>query len=118
METKLKLKNGAFYRGNEKVPMEIGNAEQIALLKKRERNIADAEENGIGCDFDVEDISFDAEISFECICGAQVNDSRHVSFAERADDDAAEAEWDLREVTCCKCGMKYEIEDGIARLKN
>ena len=47
MNDKLELKNGKFYRGGVEVPPSIGDAEQIALLKKREREITELETVGI-----------------------------------------------------------------------
>lgn len=35
----LRLENGTFMRGEVEVPIEIGNAEQIALLQKIERDM-------------------------------------------------------------------------------
>jgi hypothetical protein len=33
------LKNGKFYKDNVEVPIEIGNKEQIALVKEYEKNL-------------------------------------------------------------------------------
>jgi hypothetical protein len=111
----LKLKNGQFMRDGKVMPVKIGDAEQIALLQKRERDLERSSEHGITCEFSVGDIEFDAEIEFECICGNVVRDDRHVWHADYADEEMAEAEWDMQFVTCRDCGLRYEIEDGRAK---
>lgn len=116
MNVKLELRGGEFYRGGQKVPTMIGDTEQIALLKKIERNRERCEKDGIGCDFTASNIEFDAEISFECICGAQINDTRRVYRADYADDETAASEWEFQQVTCRKCRTTYEIEDDRAKI--
>lgn len=111
----LRLENGKFWRGNEEVPPEIGNVEQIALLRKAENELKNIEEHGINVSTSVEDIRYSLRVRFTCICGHKVED---VDTYRDADDviEVEDAEWNGGTIVCRKCGREYEIEDGKAKL--
>lgn len=111
----LRLENGKFWRGDVEVPPEIGNAEQIALLQKAEKELEDEEQHGINVSTEVYDIHYSICVKFTCLCGNKVEaDDRRIY----ADDvmEVEDAEWDAGTVVCRKCGREYEIEDGKAKL--
>lgn len=111
----LRLENGKFWRGDDEVPLEIGNVEQIALLRKAERELENIEHHGIYVSTSVENIRYSLRVRFTCICGHKVED---VDTYRDADDviEVEDAEWDGGTVVCRKCGCEYEIEDGKAKL--
>lgn len=111
----LRLENGKFWRGDVEVPPEIGNVEQIALLRKAEKELENIEEHGSNVSTSVEDIRYSLRVQFTCICGHKVED---VDTYRGADDviEVEDAEWDVGTVVCRKCGREYEIEDGKAKL--
>lgn len=111
----LRLENGKFWRGDVEVTPEIGNTEQIALLRKAEKELEYAEQHGIYVSTSVEDIRYSLRVRFTCICGNKVEGvDRYID----ADDpmEIEDAEWDGGALVCRKCGRAYEIEDGEAKL--
>lgn len=111
----LRLENGKFWRGDVEVPTEIGNTEQIALLRKAEKELDEAEKNGINVSTSVEDIRYSLRVRFTCICGNNVEGvDRYIDAYDHMEIE--DAEWDGGTVVCRKCGREYEIEDGKAKL--
>ncbi len=116
----LVIKNGRFYRGDKEVPIEIGNSEQIALLKQMNRASMRARKDGIVADIHAEDIQFDATVRLECICGNMIIKWECIEDGgtDYSVDEQAEDYWNRRTVTCHKCHREYAIDDGRAYLKD
>jgi hypothetical protein len=100
------------------VPIEIGNAEQIALLQKIERESRIREEDAKAGKLDVnvynENIMYDVICEFTCVCGNEIKEKNRYY----ADDweDLEDAEYEGGIITCKKCGREYEIEYRHAKL--
>lgn len=99
---KLRLENGKFYRGSEEVPVEIGNLEQIELLKEQNKYAVQFAGKGLQANVD---ISVTAYSKFKCVCG------KHLYFevVECNTNDEAEEELHLQKQDCVGCGRKYII---------
>lgn len=114
----LRLKNGKFMRGDVEVPPEIGNTEQIALLREAEREAEELEraaQNGtLDVDISVKNIEYEKECRFTCICGKEIIETESCET-----DDVSELEWadfDGEVIICSKCGRKYKIWEDTAEI--
>ena len=114
-DSDLIIKDGKFMRDGEIVPIEIGNAEQIALLKKYKK----AREGDIDIDYSIDgNGKIEVEISLECIfCDSRVSKEKTVNVdisggsVYNNDFDGA---FDGDFFSCTKCGAKYTMgNDGI-----
>lgn len=99
------VRNGKFYRGSIEVPIEHGNKEQIALLKR-------VQEMQEGFYPEVY-IKKSIHMEFRCVCGAL---NEFESFSELDVDDPEEM---IRGETdnCHYCGLKFKViimEDDLA----
>lgn len=118
--TKLELINGKFMRGSIEVPIEIGNDEQISLLKSIERDITNreelAKEGKLRVFINVTDIRYNIECRFKCICGHIIREIDSYNTADSIDElEYAEEEyWDT--VVCPKCNREYQISENNAKL--
>ena len=113
----MELINGKFYQDGNEVPLEIGNREQIRLLKRQLEYLQGIEDE-FGEIFTVE-VEFSAELictaeitaKFECECG------KNISLREIKDDvdshyDDYDAASDMGKNLLgiekqCSCGKKY-----------
>ena len=110
MNRQLTLKDGKFWRDGVEISPRIGDAEQIALLKKEERRIEEMEEYGIS--IHTEAAAVRIECDFDCICGSMVEKEVMRYGVEgdlegMIDDEIAE---------CLCCHRKYKFEGGYAKL--
>lgn len=117
---KLTLVNGKFMRGDVEVPIEIGNAEQISLLKLIERDIANreelAKEGKLPVSINITDINYNIEYRFKCICGHIIHEVDSDNTVDSI-DELEYAEDDYRDtVMCPKCNRKYQISENNAKL--
>lgn len=118
IERPLRLVNGKFMRGDIEVKPEIGNPEQIALLRKIERERTqrekDANDGRLDVHIHVEDIKYEVVCEFRCICGNAIQ-ARGINYT----DDWEELEspdYEGAAIICDKCGRKYEIDGFRAKL--
>ena len=118
IERPLRLVNGKFMRGDIEVKPEIGNPEQIALLRKIERERTqrekDANDGRLDVHIHVEDIKYEVVCEFRCICGNKIKE-KNTNYT----DDWEELEspdYEGGAITCDKCGRKYEIDGFHAKL--
>jgi hypothetical protein len=102
----LKLINGHFMRGSEEEKPEIGNFEQIQLLRKQEKYFEKIEK-GMSFVADVEEdedeLGYIITANVKCVCGSNVY---FKVLAESDDIDYLE----LSESLCRVCRKKYIIE--------
>lgn len=107
----LRLRDGKFYRGDEEVPLEFGNKEQIALIKKAEQYAEWLSGDGLEVD---PEITYRATVDIECICGDQVyfSEVEHEEYEQSAIDGLLGDE-----ATCRSCKREYVITgDGVGYL--
>ena len=106
------LRNGKFYDDqNNEVRPQIGNAEQIALLKE-----AEAKPNEMECK--VTYIEYKSEMSFSCeSCNNLITDDStysdrgHIDMESICDDIADD--YDHKDYRCSQCGAEYTISGGL-----
>lgn len=117
----LRFINGKFYRGAVEVPPEIGNREQIALLKQFELRSKHIEEEAKKGSYEVEitaeDIEYTARLCFTCICGSEICEDKSYRTAWDISDLEEPDDFDNTEVECSHCGRRYRItEEHTAKL--
>jgi hypothetical protein len=97
------LREGKFYNlEGVEVPLEIGNVDQIKLLKKQ---LALMEREGAKVTTRVrEHITYVAEASFECDCGKE-----HTVKGHDDNETEQEAEDNFDERVNCKCGLSWDV---------
>ena len=107
------LRNGKFYDDkNNEVPPQIGNAEQIALLKE-----AEVKPNKV--EFKCTYIKYNVEMSFGCeVCNATITDEveqsdTNVDLDYISNDNICD-DFIYRPYKCTNCGTEYQIEQEIA----
>ena len=85
----LRLVNGKFMRGDIEVKPEIGNPEQLALLRKIERERTqrekDANDGRLDVHIHVEDIKYKVVCEFRCICGNDIQ-ARGINYTDVWED--------------------------------
>lgn len=117
----LRLRNGKFMRGDVEVAPEIGNREQIELLRKAEREAEEKEEQAkkgaLAVSIETYNFTFEMECRFNCICGHSIVETDYSCVAE-ALYEIEDAEWEGGTIRCPKCGREYEIEGEQAKLIN
>lgn len=104
--SELIIKDGQFYRDGQVVPPVIGDAEQIACLRryeKREENL----KNGVDVDISYH---IQAEAVFKCFCGRSL--TIETDSYQYNEDDAYD---DLpgKTTTCWNCRRKYELIENV-----
>ena len=113
----LRLVNGKFMRGNVEEKPEIGNVEQIVLLQRKEMALQEQEKNGIEVEATPKNIHYDVDYQFFCICGNLIHDEECLCSADDVYElDDCVDELDGVETTCERCGSRYEIQGGFAKL--
>jgi len=112
----LRLVDGKFYRGNEEVPICIGDREQIDLLKNIERAAEDADRYGVDVDFEVSDIRYEVGLSFQCSCGKLISERNDCNgdYGCVIEDEAAEDYYQEEKVRCQNCKTMYKIDGNKA----
>lgn len=117
----LRLCDGKFMRGDVEVAPEIGNREQIELLRKAEREAEEkekqAKKGSLPVFIEIYDLRFKMECSFNCICGHSIAETDSLCLAD-AIYEIEDAEWEGGTIRCPKCGREYEIEGEQAKLIN
>jgi predicted RNA-binding Zn-ribbon protein involved in translation (DUF1610 family) len=113
METnsqKLVLRDGHFWRGNEKVPPKFGDIEQIKLLKEAEKR---SQMKEVEASFRSEEVAYVANVKFVC------PNCKKNEIVVIGEDDPFE--WDPNsddlhgeEIECPNCDTYFEIEKGDA----
>ena len=118
IEQPLRLVDGKFMRGDVEEPAQIGNAEQIALLQKIERECTqrekDANDGRLDADIHVEDIKYKVVCEFTCICGNGIKEEG-TNYTDNW-EDLADPVYEDGPITCDKCGREYEIDGLHAKL--
>lgn len=117
----LRLENGRFMRGNEEVPVEIGNREQIELLQRAAREAERIERDALDGKLEVEitakHIRYDVVCEFKCVCGETVRENGY-DYETDYSDELDLLEWGGdQEIVCPKCGRIYEITGRKAKLE-
>ena len=115
VEQPLRLCDGKFMRGNVEVAPEIGNKEQIELLRCEERKANERErlaKNG-----ELEVVCRNLRCKFICACGHNIEDIDIEALECCAiwPDGIVDAEKEVS-VICPKCGRVYEIDGVYAKL--
>lgn len=109
----LELRGGKFFRGNDPVPLEFGNLEQIRLMNEQIRERHELETEGIPVD-PTFTVTIEAEIQFKCECGSWV----YVTVEPDDEDDIDCFVGETR--TCRGCKKNYEVrkdDEGELRVK-
>ena len=118
IERPLRLVNGKFMRGDIEVKPEIGNPEQIALLRKIERERTqrekDANDGRLDVHIHVEDIKYEVVCEFRCICGNAIQ-ARGINYTD-VWKDLEDPVYEDGPIICKKCHREYEIDDSYAKL--
>ena len=115
----LRLCNGKFMRGNVEVAAEIGNREQIDLLRheelKAEERERQSKKGNLEAFIKIEDICFTIICEFTCVCGYHIKEK---DFGGTAiwPDEIEDAEWEDGPITCPRCGRVYETDGINAKL--
>lgn len=118
VERPLRLVNGKFMRGDVEEKPEIGNSEQIALLRKFEQEAEKAEKaakvGGLDVEIYTEDIEYKVVCEFTCICGNKIKE-RNTNYTDDW-EELGSPDYEGGAISCDKCGRKYEIDDLYAKL--
>lgn len=118
IERPLRLVNGKFMRGDVEEKPEIGNSEQIALLRKFEQEAEKAEKaakvGGLDVEIYTEDIEYKVVCEFTCICGNKIKE-RNTNYTDDW-EELGSPDYEGGAISCDKCGRKYEIDDLYAKL--
>jgi hypothetical protein len=109
------LNNGKFYKDNVEVPVEIGNIEQIALLKKIEKE----KENGINISVSIsETTTYQLSFLWTCpVCNHKIYDEYDFEDNEPDNDDIQDT-LECVDFTCRKCKTGYTLEIENDKYKN
>lgn len=104
LNNKLRLINGKFFKEGVEVPIEIGNPEQIQLIKKLQSKKQAFENEGYLADHYIETI-FQVNISFHCLCGEFI----HKSLDQVGNKRDIYIIADNEKIKCPICKKKYKI---------
>lgn len=114
----LRLVDGKFMRGDVEEQVQIGNTEQIALLRKAEREMTkreqDAKAGKLGVEISVENIKYDVICEFTCICGNEII-AKGVNYTDDW-EDLEDPNYEDGPIICEKCKREYEINGLYAKL--
>lgn len=112
-DNQLRLINGKFMRGDVEVPIEIGNYEQIELLKSLEREINKREElakkGKLSASVYCTNITYDVVCEFQCVCGKIISESDKHCYTDDV-NDLDLITWEADQIECPHCGRVYEID--------
>lgn len=109
------LKNGKFYKDNVEVPIEIGNSEQIALLKKMQKSLEEGIELVVHID---EKTTYDLSCSFKCPLCNKVNEKEDGEYDFEPDDYEIEGFLESEVFRCRQCKQEYELIISATDYKN
>lgn len=105
-------------RGDVEEQVQIGNTEQIALLRKAEREMTkreqDAKAGKLGVEISVENIKYDVICEFTCICGNEII-AKGVNYTDDW-EDLEDPNYEDGPIICEKCKREYEINGLYAKL--
>lgn len=105
---RLELRDGAFWRGSEKVPPKFGDLEQIQLLKEAEKRTQSKETPAT---FTTEEVGYVAHVQFVC---PNCSNKNRVTLGE--DDpyeyDPSASDLDGGQIECEKCDTCFDIVRG------
>lgn len=114
----LRLVDGKFMRGDVEESVQIGNTEQIALLRKAEREMTkreqDAKAGKLDVEISVENIKYDVICEFTCICGNKIIE-RGVNYTD-VWEDLEDPNYEDGPIICDKCDREYDINGLYAKL--
>lgn len=114
----LRLVDGKFMRGDVEESVQIGNTEQIALLRKAEREMTkreqDAKARKLDVEISVENIKYDVICEFTCICGNKIIE-RGVNYTD-VWEDLEDPNYEDGPIICDKCDREYDINGLYAKL--
>lgn len=114
----LRLVDGKFMRGDVEEPVQIGNTEQIALLRKAEREMTkreqDAKAGKLNVKIRVENIRYHVVCELTCICGNKII-ARGVNYTD-VWEDLEDPNYEDGPIICDKCYREYEIDRLHAKL--
>lgn len=114
----LRLVDGKFMRGDVEGSVQIGNTEQIALLRKAEREMTkrekDAKAGMLDVEISVKNIRYNVICEFTCICGNDI-EVTGVNYTDNWEDLEA-PNYEDGPIICDKCDREYEIDRLHAKL--
>lgn len=114
----LRLVAGKFMRGDVEEPVQIGNTEQIALLRKVEHEMTkreqDAKAGKLDVGISVENIKYDVICEFTCICGNNI-EATGVNYTDNW-EDLENPNYEDGPIICEECNREYEINGLYAKL--
>lgn len=114
----LRLVDGKFMRGDVEEPVQIGNTEQIALLRKAEREMTKREQEAkagkLNVKISVENIRYHVVCELTCICGNKII-ARGVNYTD-VWEDLEDPNYEDGPIICDKCYREYEIDRLHAKL--
>lgn len=114
----LRLVDGKSMRGDVEEPVQIGNTEQIALLRKAEREMTkreqDAKAGKLNVKISVENIRYHVVCELTCICGNKII-ARGVNYTD-VWEDLEDPNYEDGPIICDKCYREYEIDRLHAKL--
>lgn len=110
------LKNGKFYKDNVEVPIEIGNKEQIALIKEYEKNLV----NGVELRLSINETThYDLSCLWKCPNCQKTNYVEHDFNEEEPSDDDIESVLEDENYRCFNCRTQFEFKvENIGRERN
>lgn len=99
--TSLRIANGEFYRGADKVPTVIGDPEQIECLRAANRKLEILSTDGERVEVE---LNISASVRFKCSCGSCI----YFESDDNDSEDDAYSDLDGAKETCA-CGAKYRL---------
>lgn len=97
------LRDGVFWKDGKVVPIEIGNAEQIEILKKLKKRNEELINGEFELSLDVErEVKWEGK--FDCLCTNPIFIEISTTFYNDLEDVLTSEEY-----TCKKCGRIYEV---------
>lgn len=96
------IKDGKFFKDGVEQPVEIGNPEQIALLKRYEAIAESLNNEGLEVDIDQEEV-IRYTLTAKCICGKNMQ----TEYEKEPYDTDVEEAMDKTKMKCRTCERKY-----------
>lgn len=116
----LRFVDGKFMRGDVEVPVEIGNREQIDLLRAFEEESDRIEKAAKKGEYEVnvfaQNIRYTVACEFKCVCGHYIRECNCIDEYAVVADDLLYVEWGRRCVECPECNRAYKINGSKATL--
>lgn len=104
LNSKLRLINGKFFKEGVEVPIEIGNPEQIQLIKKLQSKKQLLDTEGYLVNHNIEKI-FQVYISFNCLCGEFI----YTSIDQVDKEENIYTLSGNEKIQCQTCKEKYKV---------